>query len=184
MKKFFSLLLLTFFASLYCQSNFDKIDARYDAKLKEIKDRLPNPRNEERVLLFKNLLNERIKEYKEELKKIQISETKIDIDINNPIDEVPEFEKGISGFRQLFAENFNTDLISDSEGTVRSKVKFIVDENGKVSNVTAEGTDEELNFLSIITIYRIRDLGVWKPARKNDKSTEAVFILPIAMNFE
>ena len=40
-------------------------------------------------------------------------------------------ETGKTKTLQLFAENFNTDLVSDSEGTVRSKVRFIVDENGK-----------------------------------------------------
>ncbi len=62
--------------------------------------------------------------------------------------------------------------------------RFLVDEKGNVSNVTAEGSNREFNLLTIITLYKTMNKGKWKPAELNGVPIQSIFAMPLTMQFE
>ena len=63
-------------------------------------------------------------------------------------------------------------------------MKFLINENGKVSNIIAEGSDFDFNQEALITFYKISEKGKWKPAEKDGVPVKSVFQMPLTMNFE
>ena len=75
-------------------------------------------------------------------------------------------------------KNFNTELAGDLgiSGKIRIEVNFIIDKNGDIINITAEGGPEVMNDNAVEVIASIPTL---KPGMKNGEKVNVSYVLPI-----
>lgn len=73
--------------------------------------------------------------------------------------------------------NFDTSKVKRREGEFETAVHFVIDEQGKVTEVYAKGTDENLNKEAIRVIKKLPD---FIPATLNKKNIPVLFSLPIS----
>ena len=66
--------------------------------------------------------------------------------------------------------------------TLKTELKWIIDENGMIKKVEAKGDDEEFNTLSKIALYKT--VGNWIPAQKNEKNIISSFRFPVVAQIE
>jgi len=93
------------------------------------------------------------------------------------------FEGGINAFRNKVTSNFDGSSFDGSGETMRTVVTFIVETNGTISGIKAEGGDADFNREAIRTIKSIK--GKWKPGlNKNGDAVRSYFKFPISMKFE
>ncbi|MFT3918408.1 energy transducer TonB [Cloacibacterium sp.] len=186
MKKVFLTLFLLVFTIYYSQvSEFAKIDKivgeKYRAIEKKYKKKFPEERQQEIAAVNKF----RKESYKKAIDFIQKDDINIDFNsIPRDFTKEAEYETGMSGFRNLFSENFDASELEGGKGTIKCVVKFLINENGKVSNIIAEGSDFDFNQEALITFYKISEKGKWKPAEKDGVPVKSVFQMPLTMNFE
>jgi len=75
--------------------------------------------------------------------------------------------------------NFNTDVVKSKKrkyATYQSEVNFVINENGRVTKITATGNNELINQEAIRVVSTIPTM---KPAIKNQKPISVNFNLPI-----
>lgn len=72
--------------------------------------------------------------------------------------------------------NFNTSKFKRKGGEFKTVIQFVVDEQGKVTEVYAKGTDDNLNKEGIKVIKKLPD---FIPATMNEKNVRVLFSLPI-----
>lgn len=107
-----------------------------------------------------------------------------------PVDNTPAtkvdvqagFNGGIDSFRSKVVQNFST---ADFEGTgelMKTTVTFIVEKDGTISNIKANGNDKDFNAEAERTIRNIK--GKWTPAKLNGEHVRSYFKFPISMMFE
>ncbi len=159
-----------------------EVDKRQSVLWKKYKKEFPKEREAEQQAIDDYRRNE----YAKAIAVLQKNEVKMDLDSipKETLTKEAEYETGMQGFRRLFSENFDTSSMIDSSGTLESWVKFLVQKDGKVSNVRAEGDSENFNQEAIITFYRIIDKGTWKPAEKDGVPVQSVYRFPIKMTFQ
>ncbi|MBQ0152508.1 MAG: energy transducer TonB [Chryseobacterium sp.] len=91
-----------------------------------------------------------------------------------------KYEGGIDAFRKKVASNF--DNSGFEEGTMKTMVTFIVERDGTISGIKADGKDASFNNEAIRTIKSIR--GKWVPGKNKDgEFVRSYFKFPISMNF-
>lgn len=90
---------------------------------------------------------------------------------------------GIDSFRNKVMNNFDGSGFVDDQGTMKTVVTFIVEKDGTISGLKANGKDAEFNNEAIRSIKNIK--GLWKPAKnKQGEPVRSYFKFPISMNFE
>lgn len=100
-------------------------------------------------------------------------------------DLVPaEFPGGGNLLRKLVSGNFNGSLLSGNEGSLKSVITFIVDENGKVKDVKTSGENEKFNNEAYRATKLANENVVWKPATLNGKPVAYQYKIPLSMTFE
>lgn len=111
-------------------------------------------------------------------------ETKVPVDKGpyTTVDVEAKFASGLDGFREKIRSGFDTGAMDGTEGTVRAMVTFIVEKDGSISNIKAEGANKDFNNEAIRTIKAIK--GRWTPAKVQDQVVRSYFRIPITMNFE
>lgn len=186
MKKVFLTLFLLVFTIYYSQvSEFAKIDKIVGEKYRAIEKKYKKKFTEERQQEIAEVNKYRRESYQKALAVIQKDDVKIDLDsLAKNLTKEAIFETGIPSFRMLFADNFDTSSLEGEQVMIKSTLKFLVDEEGRVSNVSAEGENSDLNQEAIITFYKISDKGKWKPAEKDGVPVKSIFRMPLTMNFE
>ncbi|SHF37528.1 energy transducer TonB [Chryseobacterium sp. OV279] len=93
------------------------------------------------------------------------------------------FAGGIDSFRNKVMNNFDGSGFGDDGGTMKTVITFIVEKDGTISGLKANGKDADFNNEAIRTIKNIK--GLWKPAKnKQGESVRSYFKFPISMNFE
>lgn len=93
------------------------------------------------------------------------------------------FAGGIDSFRNKVINNFDGSGFGDDGGTMKTVITFIVEKDGTISGLKANGKDADFNNEAIRTIKNIK--GLWKPAKnKQGESVRSYFKFPISMNFE
>ncbi|MDR2207201.1 MAG: energy transducer TonB [Flavobacteriaceae bacterium] len=97
-------------------------------------------------------------------------------------DQKAEFPGGIQGFRNAFTGNFDTGKIK-GRGRFTTHIRFTIEPDGTISNITATGDNKSLNKEAAETMERIKKY-LWKPAKIDGISVKSHFNLPITMNFE
>lgn len=91
-----------------------------------------------------------------------------------------KYKGGIDAFRNKVASNF--DNSGFEEGTMKTTVTFIVERDGSISGIKADGKDANFNNEAIRTVKSIR--GEWVPGKNKDgEYVRSYFKFPISMNF-
>ncbi|KFF17684.1 energy transducer TonB [Chryseobacterium sp. JM1] len=93
------------------------------------------------------------------------------------------FAGGIDSFRNKVMNNFDGSGFGDDGGIMKTVITFIVEKDGTISGLKANGKDADFNNEAIRTIKNIK--GLWKPAKnKQGETVRSYFKFPISMNFE
>lgn len=183
-----ALIMISFLSFSFYNSQLSKVeelDNTYNQKFKQLSDKYEKMYNIERKKEEVQIIMERLAGYELAIKTIQKDEPKVDLKtFKNRFTKPPEYETGINGFRSLIAQHFNTSAVTIEDGIVRTGTRFLVDEKGNVSNVTAVGDYREFNLLTIITLYQILNKGKWKPAELDGIPIQSMLLIPITMQFE
>lgn len=92
------------------------------------------------------------------------------------------FEGGIDAFRNKVMNKFDISAFEDQE-VVSTKLTFIVETDGTISNIKANGKDASFNAEAIRTIKAVK--GKWIPGKnKKGESVRSYFSFPISMMFD
>ena len=98
------------------------------------------------------------------------------------VDVEAQFSKGIEGFRTGMIQNFDATDFDGIESVMRTTITFIVEKDGTISDINANGGTKEFNQQAIKTLRSIR--GKWTPAKLNGQIVRSYFTFPISMKFE
>ncbi|WP_160138447.1 energy transducer TonB [Chryseobacterium sp. c4a] len=94
------------------------------------------------------------------------------------------FKGGIDSFRNKVMNNFDGSSI-ESEELIKTTVTFIVEMDGTISGVKANGTNADFNNEAIRTVKAISNKGIWIPAKnKKGEFVRSYFKFPISMKFD
>ncbi|WP_300687406.1 energy transducer TonB [Chryseobacterium sp.] len=94
------------------------------------------------------------------------------------------FTGGIDSFRNKVMNNFDGSGF-ESEDVVKTTVTFIVEMDGTISGVKANGTNADFNNEAMRTIKNISSKGKWIPAKnKKGEFVRSYFKFPISMKFD
>lgn len=98
---------------------------------------------------------------------------------SNEADIKPEFPGGIAVFKTFIMSKLDFSIITESANT---EVKFLIDSNGELSSVTANGEQESFNKEVIRVIKTINKK--WEPAVYKSKPVDYWYTLPISISFD
>lgn len=99
-------------------------------------------------------------------------------------EQVPaEFPGGANALRTLVSNSFDTSIFKGDEGLIKTTVYLSIDENGKISNIFAEGDNKIFNAEAVRAITVANDGKIWKPATEDSNPVKTVFKLPLTMQF-
>ncbi|MBD3904299.1 M56 family metallopeptidase [Chryseobacterium sp. Ch-15] len=99
-------------------------------------------------------------------------------------DLVPaEYPGGINELRKKVSKNFNSVIFGETNGLVRSTITFVVDKNGSIRDLKAEGENEKFNNEVLRVAKEANENVTWKPATKDGEPVAYRYNLPIAMQF-
>lgn len=94
------------------------------------------------------------------------------------------FVGGIDSFRNKVMNKFDSSGFEEGE-LMKTSVTFIVEKDGTISGVKANGTNTDFNNEAIRTIKMISKDGKWIPAKnKQGESVRSYFKFPISMKFD
>ncbi|MBK1895527.1 energy transducer TonB [Chryseobacterium paridis] len=92
------------------------------------------------------------------------------------------FVGGIDSFRNKVMNNFDGSGF-ETDGVVKTTITFIVEIDGTISGIKANGTNADFNSEAMRTIKSIR--GKWVPGKnKNGEAVRSYFKFPISMKFD
>ncbi len=101
--------------------------------------------------------------------------------INTVVDVEAAFVGGEKAFRQKVMNNFDGSGF-DSNGLLKATITFVVEKDGSISNIKADGKDLDFNSEAIRTVKSIK--GKWTPAKIKGEPVRSYFRLPISMEFQ
>lgn len=110
--------------------------------------------------------------------KPQVSDTQV----YSEVEQTAEFPGGINAFRNKVSSNFDGSAMNGDEGTVKTEITFVVERDGSITDVKANGKNSDFNSEAVRTIKSIKNK--WTPAKINGQSVRYRFRLPLTMNFE
>ncbi|MFP3835250.1 energy transducer TonB [Chryseobacterium sp. SIMBA_028] len=94
------------------------------------------------------------------------------------------FNGGIDAFRNKVMSNFDSSGF-ESGDVMKTMVTFIVEMDGTISGVKANGTNADFNHEAIRTVKLISNKGKWTPAKnKKGEFVRSYFKIPISMKFD
>lgn len=99
--------------------------------------------------------------------------TKVDVEAN--------FEGGIDAFRNKVMNKFDASGF-ENEGSIKTTITFIVEKDGTISGIKADGVNGDFNSEALRTIKSIK--GKWIPAKVKGESVRSYFKFPISMKFD
>lgn len=93
------------------------------------------------------------------------------------------FPGGLDSFRNKVINKFDSSGFEGTGDTMRTVITFVVEKDGTISGIKADGKDAEFNKEAIRTIKSVG--GTWKVAKnKQGETVRSYFKFPITMNFE
>ena len=110
--------------------------------------------------------------------KPQVSETQV----YTEVEQLAEFPGGINSFRSKVNSSFDTSVMDGDEGTVKTEVTFVVERDGSITDVKANGSNKDFNAEAIRTVKSIKNK--WAPAKINGQAVRYRYRLPLTMQFE
>lgn len=118
----------------------------------------------------------------EDLNKIKTKLTSASPAISHTIDQAANYPGGINTLRQQVTNLFYGDGVFRETQNIKTVVAFVVERDGSISNVQAEGENFTFNRQAEIALYLVPDK--FSPASINGNTVRYRFRLPLAMNFE
>jgi protein TonB len=101
---------------------------------------------------------------------------------NKDLGQEAVFVGGVDSFRNKVMSNFDSAGFA-SDDVMRTTITFIVEKDGTISGIKANGSDVDFNNEAIRTIKYIK--GKWAPAKnKQGESVRSYFKFPISMKFD
>ena len=110
--------------------------------------------------------------------KPQVSETQV----YTEVEQLAEFPGGINSFRSKVQNSFDTSVMSGDEGTVKTEITFVVERDGSITDVKANGANKDFNAEAIRTVKSVKNK--WAPAKINGQAVRYRYRLPLTMQFE
>lgn len=110
--------------------------------------------------------------------KPQVSETQV----YTEVEQLAEFPGGINSFRSKVSSNFDTSVMDGDEGTVKTEITFVVERDGSITDIKANGSNKDFNAEAIRTVKSVKNK--WAPAKINGQSVRYRFRMPLTMQFE
>ena len=110
--------------------------------------------------------------------KPQVSETQV----YTEVEQLAEFPGGINSFRSKVQNSFDVSVMDGDEGTVKTEVTFVVERDGSITDVKANGSNKDFNAEAIRTVKSIKNK--WAPAKINGQSVRYRYRMPLTMQFE
>lgn len=110
--------------------------------------------------------------------KPQVSETQV----YTEVEQLAEFPGGINKFRASVGNNFDTGVMDGDEGTVKTTITFVVERDGSITDVKADGSNKTFNAEAIRTVKSVKNK--WSPAKIDGKPVRYRYRLPLTMQFE
>lgn len=104
----------------------------------------------------------------------EIVQPKVDVNAN--------FIGGIDAFRNKVLNAVDGSGIGDGGETIKTEVTFVVERDGTISNIKANGKDATFNKEAIRAIKSVR--GKWKPAEIKGETVRSFFKFPLVMKFD
>ncbi len=104
---------------------------------------------------------------------------------NDPIikpDAEAKFDGGINAFRDKFLNKFDGSTFDGSGETLRTTLTFIVEKDGTISGIKANGKDVDFNSEALRAIKSVK--GKWTPAQLDGENVRSYFTFPVSMKFE
>ena len=96
-------------------------------------------------------------------------------------EKIAEFpDGGATKFRQLIAENFREKKVQ-GQGKESCDLAFVIERDGSISNIKANGTNDSFNKEAIRAISKIKTK--WIPAKINGELVRYRFRIPLNLDF-
>lgn len=96
-------------------------------------------------------------------------------------EQLAEFpDGGVTKFRQLIADNFREKKVK-GEGKEFCELGFVIERDGSIGNIKANGTNDSFNKEAIRAISKIKTK--WIPAKINDQAVRYRFRIPLNLTF-
>lgn len=102
--------------------------------------------------------------------------------IATSVDVQAVFAGGIDAFRNRVVNNFDTSGFEGSGDLMKTTVTFVVERDGTISNIKANGPDAAFNREAERTIRGVK--GKWTPGKIKGNAVRSYFNFPISMRFE
>ena len=123
----------------------------------------------------------------EDLKKINHQNDKVELSNTqskggSAVSKNADYPGGINALRQEIAQIFYAPGVYSETKTIKANVDFIVEKDGSISNVNAQGDNFTFNRQAEIALYSIPKK--FSPAILNGESVRFSFKLPLTMNIE
>lgn len=97
--------------------------------------------------------------------------------------QTPEFPNGIDALREKVASLFYSKGIEYCKNELNTTVSFVVDENGSITDIKAEGENISFNKQAEIAMYLISEKFT-KPALQKGNAVKYAFRMPLSIKFE
>lgn len=97
------------------------------------------------------------------------------------VDVEANFVGGLDSFRNKVMNNFDGSGF-DSGDVMKTIITFIVEKDGTISGIKADGRDADFNSEAMRTIKSIK--GKWVPAKVKGQPVRSYFKFPISMKFD
>lgn len=118
----------------------------------------------------------------EDLSKINTKSSSASPVVSQTIDQTANYPGGMNNLRKQVANLFYGEGVYSETGNSKAVVAFIVEQDGRISNVQAEGDNFTFNRQAEIALYSVPDK--FSPALINGNPVRYRFRLPLAMNLE
>jgi hypothetical protein len=99
---------------------------------------------------------------------------------NSTADKEAVFPGGIEAFRNNIIKNFNNKNLN-VEGRAYSEARFLVDENGYITNIVVTGKNQSLNKELERSIKKTQKIK-WEPATHKNQPVKYWFRFPMTSN--
>ena len=93
-----------------------------------------------------------------------------------------EYPGGINAFRQKFMQTFKYERVK-GKGQIKSEVRFVIDKQGSITEITTLGDNESMNKEMERTIKKISKTK-WEPAKLDGKPVRFRYRLPITISID
>ncbi|MDO5615386.1 MAG: energy transducer TonB, partial [Cruoricaptor ignavus] len=114
-----------------------------------------------------------------------LPEKTISVPDNTPktvVDIEAAFAGGIDNFRNRVLSNFDASGFEGAGEVLKTTITFVVEKDGTISNIIANGSDKNFNREAEKTIKSVK--GKWVPAKLDGQPVRSYFKFPISMRFE